>query len=224
MAMPATRDQIALVFMAMAFRYGFRKTSVQDVAKALRISKKTIYEHFTSKEAMLEHALELAALEQRTRVESLLTERTALGRILQVARQALADAREGFEQNPGVELVDPPELQARVNDRVYGPMVRDLLEQGIAAGEFWVADVDMTSKFVQAIGVEAVRQIHDDPSSHPEDATIAALRRLITGESEADAAGAIGQTDAAGAIDQGDPAGETDATGATDVAGAAEGA
>ena len=64
-------------------------------------------------------------------------------------------------------------------------MVRDLLEQGVAAGEFEVADIDLTSRFVQAIGMEAVRQIHDDPASHPEEATVQAIRRLITGESAA---------------------------------------
>jgi hypothetical protein len=116
-------------------------------------------------------------------VESLLTETTVLGRCLQVTRIALADARAGFAQNPGVELAEPPELQTRVNDRVYGPMVRDLLEQGVAAGEFAVADVVITSRFVQAIGMEAVRQIHDDPASRPEEATVQAIRRLITGES-----------------------------------------
>jgi AcrR family transcriptional regulator len=186
--MPATKDEIALSFMGLAVRYGFRRTAVEDVARALRISKKTIYEYFPSKDAMLEYALELAALEQRRRVESLLTEATTLGRCLQVARIALADAREGFARNPGVELVDPPEIQTRVNDRVYGPMVRDLLEQGVAAGEFLVADVELTSRFVQAIGMEAVRQIHDDPGSHPEEATIQAIRRLITGENAASTA------------------------------------
>jgi AcrR family transcriptional regulator len=161
-------------------RYGFRRTSVEDVARALRISKKTIYEHFASKEAVFEHALELAALEQRRRVESLLTERTALGRALEITRIALADARAGFAQHPGLELVDA-ELQAQVNDRVYGPMVRDLLEQGVAAGEFEVADVDLTSRFVQAVGMEAVRQLHDDPANCPEEATVEAIRRLIAG-------------------------------------------
>ena len=183
--MPATRDEIALSFMGLAVRYGFKRTAVEDVARALRISKKTIYEYFPSKDAMLEYALELAALEQRRRVESLLTESTALGRALQVTSIALGDARAAFEQNPGLEIAAPPELQTRVNDRVYGPMVRDLLEQGVAAGEFQVVDVDLTSRFVQAIGMEAVRQIHDDPASHPEEATVQAIRRLITGESPA---------------------------------------
>jgi AcrR family transcriptional regulator len=185
--MPATKDEIALTFMGLAVRYGFRRTAVEDVAKVLRISKKTIYEYFPSKDALLEYALELGALQQRRRVESLLTDPTALGRALEVTRIALSDARAGFAQNPGVELVEPPEIQARVNDRVYGPMVRDLLDQGVAAGEFQIVDVELTSRFVQAIGMEAVRQIHDDPESRPEEATEGAIRRLITGESTASA-------------------------------------
>jgi AcrR family transcriptional regulator len=185
--MPASKDEIALTFMALAVRYGFRRTAVEDVAKALRISKKTIYEYFASKEALLEYALELGALQQRRRVESLLTETTALGRALEVTRIALSDARAGFTQNPGAELVEPPEIQTRVNDRVYGPMIRDLLAQGVAGGEFLVADVELTSRFVQAIGMEAVRQIHDDPERRPEEATVEAIRRLITGESVASA-------------------------------------
>ena len=186
--MPATKDEIALTFMGLALRYGFRRTAVEDVAKALRISKKTIYEYFPSKEALLDYALELGAMEQRRRVESLLTEATALGRALQIVRIALTDVRAGFAQNPGVELVEPPEIQTQVNDRVYGPMVRDLLEQGIAAGEFVVADVALTSRFVQAIGMEAVRQVHDDPATRPEEATVEAIRRLITGGNAAPAA------------------------------------
>jgi AcrR family transcriptional regulator len=185
--MPATKDEIALSFMGLAVRFGFRRTAVEDVARALRISKKTIYEYFPSKEALLEYALELGALQQRRRVESLLTETTALGRALEVTRIALSDARAGFAQHPDAELVEPLEIQTRVNDRVYGPMVRDLLAEGVAAGEFHIADVDLMSKFVQAIGMEAVRQIHDDPESRPEAATVEAIRRLITGRSDASA-------------------------------------
>ena len=57
--MPATKDEIALTFMGLTVRYGFKRTAVEDVARALRISKKTIYEYFPSKDAMLEYALEL---------------------------------------------------------------------------------------------------------------------------------------------------------------------
>ena len=69
--MPASKDEIALAFLGLAVRYGFRRTAVEDVARALRISKKTIYAYFPSKEALVEYALELAALQQRQRVEPL---------------------------------------------------------------------------------------------------------------------------------------------------------
>ena len=177
--MPATKDEIAQTFMALAFRYGYRRTAVEDVARQLRISKKTIYEHFPSKEALQEYALELGAQGQRARVESLLTETTALGRTLEVTRIALADVRAFYAQSPNAEMLEPPELQARVNERVYGPMVRELLEQGVAAEEFAVADVEMTTRFVLAVGMEGVRQIREDPASKPEEATIQAVRRLI---------------------------------------------
>ena len=153
--MPATKDEIAATFMDLAFRYGYRRTAVEDVARRLRVSKKTIYEYFPSKEALLEYALELGAQGQRARVESLLTDATALGRALEATRIALADARAFFEQSPSAEMVEPPELQAQINERVYGPMVRDLLEQGVAAGEFEVADVELTTRFTLVVGMEA---------------------------------------------------------------------
>jgi AcrR family transcriptional regulator len=185
--MPATKEEIAARFMDLAFRFGYRRTAVEDVARVLRISKKTIYEHFPSKEALLEYALELGAQGQRRRVESRLTETTALGRALEVVSIALADARAFFESSPSAEMVEPPELQAQVNERVYGPMVRELLVQGVAAGEFEVADIDMTTRFVLVVGMESVRLIREDPSSQPEEATLEAMRRLITGSDRREA-------------------------------------
>jgi AcrR family transcriptional regulator len=185
--MPATKDEIAATFMELAFRHGYRRTAVEDVARVLRISKKTIYEYFSSKEVLLEYALELGAQGQRLRVESRLTETTPLGRALEVVSIALADARAFFETSPSEEMVEPPEIQAQVNERVYGPMVRELLVQGVAAGEFEVADIDMTTRFVLVVGMESVRLIREDPSSQPEEATLEAMRRLITGNDRREA-------------------------------------
>lgn len=87
--MPVSRDQMAVTLMGRAFRYGFRRTCVDDVARTLRISKKTICEACTSKDAMLEYELELAAVDQRRKVEERLTETTALGRARVRAHRAL---------------------------------------------------------------------------------------------------------------------------------------
>ena len=177
--MPATKDEIAAKFMELAFRHGYRRTAVEDVARELHISKKTIYEHFAGKRDLLRYALELGARRQRARVESLLTEPTALGRVQQVVGIALADTRRFYESRPHDEMGEP---SAQINELVFAPMVRDLLVQGVESGEFDVPDPDATAAFVVAMGTEAVRMIRDDPSCHPEATLIDAVRRLVARE------------------------------------------
>lgn len=179
--MPASKDEIADKFMELAVRYGYRRTAVEDVARELRISKKTVYEHFASKADLRRYAVELGARRQRARVESLLTAATALGRIQQATEIALADARAFYESQPSAQTVEPPELTAQVNDLVFLPMVRDLLVEGVAAGEFDVADPDMTAAFFVAMGTEAVRMVRDDPACRPEPLLLESVRRLVGG-------------------------------------------
>jgi len=93
--MPVSRDQMAVTLMGRAFRFGFRRASVDDVARTSRISKKTICEAFPRKDAMLEYELELAAVDQRRKVEGRLIETTALGRALEFVRIALSDPAPG---------------------------------------------------------------------------------------------------------------------------------
>jgi AcrR family transcriptional regulator len=178
---PASKDEIATKFMELAFRFGYRRTAVEDVALELHISKKTVYEHFASKADLMRYALELSARRQRARVESLLTETTALGRVQQVIGIALADVRAFYESRPHGEMAEPPELQAQINDLVFAPMVRDVLVQGVETGEFTVSDPDLTAAFVVAMGMEAVRMIRDDPACRPEELLFESVRRLIGG-------------------------------------------
>ena len=177
--MPASKDEIAATFGELVLRYGFRRASVDDVARALHISKQTIYEHFRTKKDLYRYSVGLWAAEQRARVESLLTERSALGRIGQATAIAFADARRGLAANPRAGVTEPPEIVAEVNAQVFGPMVRDLIVQGNEAGELAVEDPEMTAAFLVAIGTEVVRMMRDDPSSRPEESALAAVRCLV---------------------------------------------
>jgi AcrR family transcriptional regulator len=183
--MPATKDEIAEAFLGLAFRFGYRRTTIEDVARSLHISKKTVYESFGGKADLLAYAVELAAAEQRRRVESLLTAPTAMGRVQQVVSIALGDVRAFYASQPHPEMIDPPEITAQVNEHVYGPMVRELLVAGVEAGEFQVEDPDTFAAFIVAIGMEAVRMIREDPSSEPEPAMLAAVQRLVAGADSA---------------------------------------
>jgi AcrR family transcriptional regulator len=181
--MPATKNEIAIKFMDLAFRFGLKRTAVEDVARELHISKKTIYEHFASKDELLHHGIELWAQGQRARVESRMTETTALGRIQEVVGFALADAR-AFYAGPHVDIDVAPEITAQVNDKVFAPMVRELLAEGSAAGEFEVPDCEAMALFVVAMGTEAVRMIEADPECSAEESLMEAIRRLLPGVEE----------------------------------------
>jgi AcrR family transcriptional regulator len=179
--MPATRDEIAATFGGQALRFGYRRASVDDVARALHISKQTIYEHFGTKEGLYRASVELWATQQRQRVESLLTETSALGRITEATTIAFADARRSFEANPYGDATEPPEIVAEVNARVFGPMIRDLIVQGNETGELHVKDPETTAALAVAMGVEAVRMMRDDPSGRTQEAALEAMRRLVAG-------------------------------------------
>jgi len=178
---PATKDQIATEFRSLVLRYGYRRAAVEDVARALHISKKTIYELFPSKRELYRCAVELWARDQRHRVESLLTAPTVLERIEQAVAAAFADARRGFSANPYDDDSEPPEIVNDVNAQVFAPMVQGLIEQGNAYGELHVEDPETTAAFVVAIGTEAVRRLRDDPEGDAEAAALAAVRRLVAG-------------------------------------------
>jgi AcrR family transcriptional regulator len=179
--MPATKDGIAAAFGELALRYGYRRASVDDLARALHISKQTIYEQFGTKKDLYRASVELWAMQQRQHVESLLRETTALGRLVEVTRIAFADARRGFEANPYQDATEPPEIVAEVNARVFGPMVQDLIVQGNEAGEFHVEDPEMTAAFTMAVGTEAIRMMRDNPSSRAPEAALDAMRLLVAG-------------------------------------------
>jgi AcrR family transcriptional regulator len=179
--MPATKDEIAAAFGDMALRYGYRRASVDDLARALHLSKQTIYEHFATKQDLYRASVELWATQQRQHVESLLTQTTALGRIVEVTTIAFADARRGFEANPHQDATEPPEIVAEVNARVFGPLVQGLIVQGNETGEFQVDDPEMTAAFAMAIGMEAIRMLRSDLSSRAPEAALNAMRRLVAG-------------------------------------------
>jgi len=177
--MPASKEEIATKFMALAYRYGFARTTIEDVVGALHISKKTVYDHFANKEELLRYAIELGAAEQRRRVEARVTETGAVARALQVVSLAIADVRALVESNPHPEFVEPNEISEQVNGRVFSAMVRDLISEGVANGEITVPDIDFTTACCMAVGMEAVRLIREDPANRPEPAARDAIGRLL---------------------------------------------
>jgi AcrR family transcriptional regulator len=63
----ARRSRLLEAAMGVFMRYGFRKTSMEEIARAAQVSRPGLYLHFANKEALLtatiEHALDVALAE-----------------------------------------------------------------------------------------------------------------------------------------------------------------
>jgi AcrR family transcriptional regulator len=177
--MACTKDEMARAFLALADRYGYRRATVEEVAARCRISKKTLYELFESKAALYEYALGLWAEDQRAAVEARLTASSPEGRLAQWVGFAFADAREASAAVRHPAADGPADLVTEVNERVFAPLIRDLLVSGNEEGTWTVADPALTARFCVAVGVEGVSRLLGDPGHDTESSTLEAIRRIV---------------------------------------------
>jgi len=152
---------------------------VEEVASRCRISKKTIYEQFENKAALYEYSLGLWAEEQRAAVESRLTAREPEAQLAQWVGLAFADAREASANLRHAEADGPAELVSEVNERVFAPLITDLLVRGNEEGTWTVAEPELTARFCVAVGVEGVSRMLHEPGHDTETATLETIRRIV---------------------------------------------
>jgi AcrR family transcriptional regulator len=69
------RTRIARRAQDLFFRNGFSRVTTDDVARELGMSKKTLYQHFASKEDLLRTAMHLMRDEIQTEVHAIVTDR-----------------------------------------------------------------------------------------------------------------------------------------------------
>jgi AcrR family transcriptional regulator len=152
-ALTTTRDQILDAVDALMARYGFRKMTMDDVAREAGISKRTIYLYFSSKEEVglssIARAVErvhsnLRAIVARNapvqdRLRDVLIERV-MGRT-----QAVKDYHQSLDEL--FEVVRPAYLARR--DAYFQEevaLLQQLLDEGKAAGAFQFQDSEEVAK------------------------------------------------------------------------------
>lgn len=186
--MAAVEENLAATFFELVLRYGYRRATLDDVARLCRVSKKTIYDRFPSKEILFEHALDHWARGQRASVEARLTTAPA-DQLREVVAFAFADARAAASAGPSGAaapfMEEPFDIVTEVNERVFAPMVVDLIRRGNAEGAWHVEDPETTARFCVVVGIEAVNQLRRGQGRDPEAAALTAMLRLIGAAPEA---------------------------------------
>ncbi len=179
--MSVTRDEIADSFLRHLRHFGFRKTSVEDIAKDLHISKKTIYVHFDSKDEIYRYVTERLAAEERRRIATLLGDRETYREKLEGLIGVVFEfARSWWEQNRESEFVERYQVGEQAFLDAYTELIREYVGEGTAAGEFTVDDVEMTVRFIGGLILAGSRMLREDATVVPESHVAKAVDRLLT--------------------------------------------
>ncbi|OJH34525.1 TetR/AcrR family transcriptional regulator [Cystobacter ferrugineus] len=166
-------------------RFGFKKASVEDIARLAGIGKGTVYLHFESKEALFEAVLrqsltqdaaELLRLVDRAETPEAKLKAFFEGKVarsLQVANWGLLSAEHALEMaKAGKRVVD--EFQAQDID-----LVTSILKAGRDAGAFHATDLKMISHGILDLIQGSTGKILADDATYDAKRPLDAIFELI---------------------------------------------
>jgi AcrR family transcriptional regulator len=175
------RDEIADMFKKYFHHYGFKKTSVDDVSGELHISKKTIYEYFESKESVFAFIIQREAAQAMQKMARHLESiPSAIEKLTLLIHLIFENADTYLKNSRNLDFHDRDEIASLSFQSAYETILKQVVEEGIHAGEFHFSSSDLSLSFVKAIIWQGLHALKDDPSSRPEQPTSATILKLLT--------------------------------------------
>lgn len=159
----ASMRRVLLASLDTFAELGFHGTATRDIARRAQISAGGLYSHYDSKQALLERII-------RATHEGMLERMTAardeggsppecLGRIVQTHVRFHAEYNTACRvANYELHSLTPAyRKQMGVLRQAMESVVAEVLDQGIATGDFVVSDPDLTTKFIVSLGIDVSR-------------------------------------------------------------------
>jgi len=114
-------------------RFGFKKVSVDEIARHADVSKVSIYSYFKSKQGLIDWLVASAFRERKERIEKLVANDLGFPEKLQALITQKAEASSSFSNEFLQQIVDHPEWQ---NQPVHelDSLVEELIDQGKKEG------------------------------------------------------------------------------------------
>jgi TetR/AcrR family transcriptional regulator, cholesterol catabolism regulator len=179
--MTVTRENIADSFEKHLEQFGFRKTSVEDIAKDLHISKKTIYVHYESKDAIFKSVIERRAAEDKQRIAAELADRASYtAKVEGLIRIVFDFTRDWWRRNRDSEFVQRYQVAEQAFLDAYTDLIRDYVHAGVRNGEFTARDDETTVRLVSGLMLAGTRMLQEDIDAEVEPSVVEAVNRLLT--------------------------------------------
>lgn len=160
------RERIADVFERRVETCGYAGAVLDDVAREMRISKKTIYAHFSAgKREIYAYVVERIAREQRARMHSavkrLTTNRAKIQALLEML---LSMGRGHIAETSTAEWLAEYEIAADAFRKANGELLRRYVRKGMESGEFAAGDPEFAESMIAAMMLAYLMLVNEDPA------------------------------------------------------------
>jgi len=174
------RDEIADEFMKHFHHYGFKKTSVDEVAGELHISKKTIYGYFDSKEDIFRFIIQREADRSSvTMEEKLRSGKTASEKIAALVHMIFATADSYIRKSRNLDFQNQEEITLPTFRAAYEGLLAKIIKEGNQAREFKSCKTDLELSFVKAVIFHALQEFRSSQDIGIEPATLEVVMKMV---------------------------------------------
>jgi AcrR family transcriptional regulator len=178
--MSTTQQQIAEVFERHVVRYGYDKSTLDEVAREMKISKKTIYVHFESKRDIYSFIVERQAAREKMRLAaSVAMLPTYAARVEAVMSFVLGSARAHIAETGRDEWLREYEIAADAFRKANGDLIRELLQAGMDSGEFVAGDAALVERMIAVMILDYLQLVNDDPGYDRDTELLQRIRHFI---------------------------------------------
>ena len=178
--MSATKQQIAQAFARRLAEVGYDRTNLDDIARELRISKKTIYVHFNGKRDIYAALVAVEAAREKMRLAAAVaTLPTYAARVEALLKFVIGSARTHINETGRDEWLREYEIAADAFRQANGELLRELISAGIDAGEFAPGDAVFVERAIAAMVLDYLVAVNEDPSVDHDAELIARILKFL---------------------------------------------
>jgi AcrR family transcriptional regulator len=152
------KQEILTAALKVFARYGFKKATVEDVAKEVSMTKSNLYFYVAGKRELYEQSIRNALQQWRDSVAIAIAEKNNAVEKFKVMAVKSYEYLANDEQlrsilikDPGIFTLTPSEDRFYEINKGAMLMIKDILVQGINEGHFHEFDVDHTTEFIFSV-------------------------------------------------------------------------
>jgi len=174
------KEQIAETFERHVGQFGYAKANLDEVARELHISKKTIYVHFDGKREIYGYVVEQQAAREQVHLRVMIADLPNNGTKAEaLLKFVIGSARAHIAETTADEWLQEYEIAADAFAKANGDLLREVVDAGITSGEFAPGDPALVEKMVAAMVLQYTVLVNSDPAFDRDAELVERILRFI---------------------------------------------